>query len=340
MDSLLLKALRGEQTPRPPIWMMRQAGRILPDYRRLRERHSLQTCFHDPELAAAITLLPIQALGVDAAIVFTDLLVVLEALGVPVTFREQAAPYVEVPADLERWLGERELERQPRMSKPYEIVARTLQLVKPQLQVPLIGFVGAPWTLLNYLSQGGSEGDRAKALLTQRPELADRICQLLVDEAVAYCTCQVQAGAQVLQIFDSLAHLLDPVTYRDRMLPFVKQLVHRLQSLQVPLIFFARGSSGHRVGLNSLDCALSIDWADDMAWWANQTTHVLQGNLDPQLLVVSPEALEPRVEELQQWARTRGGIICNLGHGLLPQTPFEHVRNLAERVREGAWSSC
>jgi uroporphyrinogen decarboxylase len=315
--------------------MMRQAGRILPDYRRLRERHSLQTCFKDPELAAAITLMPIQTLGVDAAIVFTDLLVVLESLGVPVAFREQAAPHVQVPENLSEWF--KTLDRQP---GPFEIVVQTVQRVKSHLQVPLIGFVGAPWTLLSYLVQGGSEGDRAKTLLMQDPELADQICQLLVDEAVAYCTLQVQAGAQVLQIFDSLAHLLDPFTYRERLVPFLKQLINRLKALQVPVILFARGSAGHRMALLQLECALSIDWADDMAWWANQTTHVLQGNLDPQLLAVAPQALEPRLDEIEQWARTRGGIICNLGHGLLPHTPFEHVRELTDRVREGAWSSC
>ena len=307
-DSLLLRALRGENRDRPPVWLMRQAGRYLPEYQELRKKHSLTTLFFTPELAAEATRMPVRRVGVDAAILFSDITVVAEALGLHLEFSEGPviAPWRE--SDLGFF---------PERLDP---VIDAVRLLKRDLTVPLIGFCGGPFTVATYLI-GGVERALQRRELSQ---LLDRIC----DISCHYLQRQAAAGADAVQIFDSWANVLTEEQFGAYCLPYLKRL---MAAAGVPSIFFMRGAGKY---LAEIPCAISLDWETDLAEARQKTDKALQGNLDPDLLFQPLDLIRQKTKDLLASMRGDSGFILNLGHGVKPGTPIEAVRCLVETAKQ------
>ncbi len=338
-DKLLLRALRGEVMPRPPVWLMRQAGRYLPEYMQTRASADgfLDLCF-SPELAVEVTLQPIRRYGFDAAIIFSDILVVPHALGQKVWFEEGLGPRLEALAD-EGSLARLTADGLHGALEPVYQALRGVAAALPP-ETALIGFAGAPWTVASYMIEGGSSRDfaKSKAWAYGRPDLLQALIDLLVEATTQYLIRQVEAGAEVLQIFDSWAGIWPAEAHHRWCLEPSRQIVRRLAEAvpQTPVILFPRGAgvlyqryaeeSGAR-GL-SLDTTVPLDWARDHL----QSRVTLQGNLDPLLLVTGGEALRRAAREIIE-TLSGGPFIFNLGHGILPQTPPEHVAELLETIR-------
>ena len=336
MNHLLLQVLRGEKAERTPVWMMRQAGRYLPDYIKLREKYSFFERVQTPELACEITLQPVDQIGVDAAILFSDILVVPQAMGLEVELIENKGPVLPNPiktnADLQRICV-------PDVKDRLHYVFDAIKLIKRELnnRVPLIGFAGAPWTLLCYMVQGkGSKTfDEAKAFCYQQPQLAHQLLQMITDTTIAYLDEQIKAGADTVQIFDSWGGLLSPQDFEVFSLPYIEQIVFRAKT-KVPVIIFAKGA-WHSLGKMRATGAqgLGIDWCitPQMARQFAGDDIALQGNFDPAKLL-SPI---PQIEkEVKQMLRDFEGKrhIANLGHGILPNVPVDAAKAFVNTVKE------
>jgi uroporphyrinogen decarboxylase len=331
--------LHGRKSDRTPIWLMRQAGRYLPEYRALRSqaKNFLDFCF-TPDLAVEATLQPIRRYDLDAAILFSDILVVPWGLGQKVWFEEGVGPLLEPIAGTDELKGFETARMVAALAPVYE----TLRRLKQELPADrtLIGFAGAPWTLASYMIEGGSSRDFAKAKLWAygRPESFQKLIDLLVDAVTAHLEAQVAAGAEVLQIFDSWAGALDNAAMRRWSLAPIKAIVARLKrsAPQVPVIVFPRGvATGYRdFAEAAVGDAIGIDQGIDPVWArdAVQSKRVVQGNLDPRWLVVGGEGMRMAVQRILE-ALGQGPLVFNLGHGCLPETPPEHVTELIQTVR-------
>lgn len=338
----MLRALGGESLARPPVWLMRQAGRYLPEYRELRGRAKgfLDLCF-TPDLAVEVTLQPIRRFGFDAAILFSDILVVPHALGQRVWFEEGHGPRLEALADPE------DLARLSRdglheaLAPVYETVARLSRELPPE--TTLVGFAGAPWTVASYMLEGGSSRDFVvgKRWAYGAPQAMQRLIDLLVEATGDYLIAQIDAGAEAVQIFDSWAGVWPEAQLRRWCLEPVTALVGRIKRERpgVPVIVFPRGA-GVLYRAYAEDCgadALGLDTTVPLGWAreALQPRACLQGNLDPLLLVAGGDSLRRGVDDiLQQLAG--GPFVFNLGHGIVPETPLEHVAQMMEQIR--GWS--
>lgn len=335
-NDLLLRALRGETTERVPVWMMRQAGRYLPDYIKLREKYSFFERCMNPELATEITVMPVHQVGVDAAIIFSDILVVPQAMGMEVQLIEKIGPVLPDPvksaADLKKL-------RVPDVKDTLGYVFDALTLTKKTLDgaVPLIGFAGSPWTLLCYMVQGkGSKTfDNAKAFCYQQPEVAHQLLQMLTDTTIAYLKEQVKAGADCVQLFDSWGGLLSPEDFELLSLRYMRQIVVALKEV-CPVTVFAKGAwfALEEMAATGANC-LGVDWCIQPArarqFAGNNVT--LQGNFDPaKLLAPIPEIKKAVKEMLNGFGKHR--YIANLGHGILPNVPVDHARAFIETVKE------
>ena len=334
-NDLLLRTLRGEKTERTPVWMMRQAGRYLPDYRILREKYSFFERCKTPELATEITIQPVEQVGVDAAIIFSDILVVPQAMGMEVQMIESKGPLLPDPiktiADLDRLI-------QPDVEEKLGYVFDALRLTKKTLdgRVPLIGFAGAPWTLLCYMVQGkGSKTfDEAKAFCYTQPETAHRLLQMITDTTIAYLKGQAAAGADVVQIFDSWGGLLGPDDFEHLSLQYIRQIVAALKG-SVLTIVFAKGAWHSLEGMAATGAqGLGIDWCirPEMARQLAGPTVALQGNFDPAKLLSPIPVIEKEVHAMLD-AFAGGLHIANLGHGILPDVPVDHARAFVETVK-------
>jgi uroporphyrinogen decarboxylase len=324
---LFLRACRREPVPRVPVWIMRQAGRYLPEYRALRERHSFLEVAKTPELAAEVSLQPYRRLGVDAVIVFSDILIPAEAMGAPIELGD-AGPVISSPirtsADVEA-LAAFDPERETRF------VADAIRLLRSSLgpEVPVLGFAGAPWTLACYLVQGGSrEGfPAAKVMLRNEPRVFRKLLEKSARATARYLKAQIAAGAAAVQLFDTWAGELDAAAYRDFELPATQLLIEELAPGDTPVILFSKASN-HL--LNSLlrtgASVLSVDWRMDLAQLREKFGDriALQGNIDPTVLLAGPEAITASVNETLRQTRGRGHIL-NLGHGILPETPVDNA---------------
>jgi uroporphyrinogen decarboxylase len=335
-NDLLLRALRQEPVNRPPVWMMRQAGRYLPDYIKLREKYSFFERCRTPELATEITIQPVEQVGVDAAIIFSDILVVPQAMGLEVEIIEGKGPVLPAPVknadDLKRL-------RIPDVNDSLHYVFDALALTKKTLdgRVPLIGFAGAPWTLLCYMVQGkGSKTfDEAKAFCFTQPDTAHRLLQMITDTTIAYLKGQVKAGADAVQIFDSWGGLLSPADFEEFSLKYIRQIVDALKDETLTIIF-AKGAwfaleAMSKTGAN----ALGIDWcvsAQHARMFAGDRV-TLQGNFDPARLLSPVGEIRKAVREMVD-AFGPERYIANLGHGILPNVPVEHARAFVEAVKE------
>jgi uroporphyrinogen decarboxylase len=337
-NDLLLRALRQESVERPPVWMMRQAGRYLPDYIKLREKYSFFERCRRPELATEITIQPVEQVGVDAAIIFSDILVVPQAMGLEVEIIEGKGPFLPSPIKSHGDLGRLRI---PDVNDSLHYVFDALALTKKTLdgRVPLIGFAGAPWTLLCYMVQGkGSKTfDEAKAFCFTQPETAHRLLQMITDTTIAYLKGQVKAGADVVQLFDSWGGLLSPVDFEEFSLRYIRQIVDALKGETLTIIF-AKGAwfaleAMSKTGAN----ALGIDWcvsAQHARMFAGDKV-TLQGNFDPARLLSPVGEIRKAVREMiGSFGVDR--YIANLGHGILPNVPVEHARAFVEAVKE--WS--
>jgi uroporphyrinogen decarboxylase len=337
MNDTFLKACRGEAVPYTPIWMMRQAGRYMKEYQAVRSKHDFWTMCKTPELACEVTLQPVDLLGVDAAILFSDILTVLEPMGQKVEFHEGRGPVIDNPA---RDRAAVEALRVARAESELGYVMEAIKLIRRELEgkVPLIGFSGAPFTLATYMVEGGSSKNflNTKMMMYREPELFGSLMQKITDTVIGYLRAQIKAGAQAVQIFDSWAGALSPEDFRAYELPHVKRAVEALKG-DVPVIYFANGAAGLLDELKETGAdVLGVDWRVDMgrATEVLGKDYALQGNLDPLCLFLPKGKLRERAGEVLDKAKAAKGHIFNLGHGIVPQTPQEAAKDLVDAVHE------
>jgi uroporphyrinogen decarboxylase len=334
-NDLLLRTLQGETTERTPVWMMRQAGRYLPDYMKLKEKYSFFQRCQTPELATEITIQPVEQIGVDAAIIFSDILVVPQAMGMEVQMVEGKGPFLPDPikktTDLDRLY-------QPDVDEKLGYVFDALRLTKRTLdgRVPLIGFAGAPWTLLCYMVQGkGSKTfDEAKAFCYTQPDTAHRLLQMITDTTIAYLKGQAAAGADVVQIFDSWGGLLGPDDFETLSLRYIRQIVAALKE-EVLTIVFAKGAWHSLEGMAATGAhGLGIDWCirPRVARQLAGPKCALQGNFDPAKLLSPVPIIEKEVTTMLDAFKGHPHI-ANLGHGILPDVPVDHARAFVNAVK-------
>jgi uroporphyrinogen decarboxylase len=338
-DALFVRACRGEPVERTPVWMMRQAGRYLPEYREVRQRSDFLTMCRTPELAAEVTLQPIRRFAMDAAVIFSDILIPLEALGFPVTFDEHGPSIgrpVRSAADIPEALPADFADR-------VAFVYRSIELVRDELSaaVPVIGFAGAPFTLASYLIEGGGSKSFAetKTFFYHQPEAAHRLLSLLADTVAEHLTNQVRAGAAAVQVFDSWAGVLSEAEYRVWALPYVQRILSVLAVEGVPRIAFTLNAAHLYDALAELDCeVLGIDWRTPLGQAFDRfgSRFALQGNLDPTILLGRPEQVVEATRSVLTGVGGRRGHIMNLGHGVLPPTPVTNVETFVRTVREFA----
>jgi uroporphyrinogen decarboxylase len=335
-NDLILRAARGEKTERVPVWLMRQAGRVLPEYRAVRAKTSgFIEMVMNPELAAEVTIQPVDILGVDAAIIFSDILVIPEAMGLPYLMEEKRGPWfpevVKSVADVEKI----------RIANPEEDLAYVLdaiKLVKRDLndRVPLIGFAGAPWTIFAYMVEGsGSKTfSRAKQMLYAEPELSHKLLKKITQSTIVYLKAQIAAGANMVQLFDSWAGILSPETYNTFALQYISEICDAIT--EVPVTVFAKGAFFAREGMGKLNCdVVGLDWNMDVAESRRLIGEgkTLQGNLDPCVLYASYDQVKAETNKMLQ---AFGGQrhIANLGHGLYPDITPDKVKCFIDTVKE------
>jgi len=332
----MLRACRGEAVDRPPVWLMRQAGRYLPEYRRVREGISFMDMCADVERAVEVSLQPLRLVGTEAVIFFSDIFTPIPAMGVEVDFRPGpiVAEPVRTPAQVEKLRVP-----DPRETVPFVFeILRTLRGALADQQVPLLGFAGAPFTLAAYLVEGRGSKDFAtlKRMMYTAPEVLRALQHKLTDMVVGYLAAQVEAGAQVVQLFDTWAGILAPAEYRDWVLPVHREIAERLDRAAAPLILYVNNGA-HVVDamVESGADVLSLDWRVDVARAARLagSRASLQGNLDPCALAAPPDEIGRRVRAIAAAAAPARGLILNLGHGCLPDTPVEGVRAFTAAAR-------
>ena len=339
MNDLFLRACRREPVERVPVWMMRQAGRYLPQYRAVRARADFLTMVRTPELAVEVTLQPVELLGVDAAIIFSDILVVPQAMGMALTVEEGTGPRFDRPlraaedfarlrdVDVEHDLG-------------YMLSALKLARQELRARVPLIGFAGAPWTLMSYMVEGSGSKSfaRAKRLLVEQPGLAHELLERLAAVVGRFLVAQVAAGAQAVQLFDSWAGALAPCDFREFALPYLAQAVHGARAAGVPVIAFAPGAGWalDEIAEATGAAVIGVDWQTDAADARRRLANypvALQGNLDPTWLYAEPALIRDRTHAMLD-AFGGKGHVANLGHGILPDVPVAHAAAFVAAVKE------
>lgn len=333
-NDLILRAAKGEKTERTPIWLMRQAGRILPEYREVRKRMGgFKELVETPEAAAEVTIQPVDILGVDAAIIFSDILVIPEAMGLPYSIVEAQGPWFEKTIKTQEDINKLHIAEAGDL--PY--VMDALQLTKKALdgRVPLIGFAGAPWTILSYMIEGkGSKTfSQAKKFLYTQPALAHQLLGKITQSTINYLKGQIHAGADIIQIFDSWAGVLSPEQYREFALRYISDICDAID--EVPKIVFAKGAYFARAEMKNLNCEIiGLDWNMDIRESRQLIGggKTLQGNFDPCLLYAGEEQIAAEVKStLKAFGPERH--IANLGHGLYPDTDKEKVKFFIREVK-------
>jgi uroporphyrinogen decarboxylase len=331
----LLRALRGEPVDRTPVWFMRQAGRYLPEYRTLRGDRDILETIRRPDETVELTLQPLRRMPLDAAILFSDIVVPLVAVGIPIRVEPGRGPVLDDP-----FRDKRDVDRlrplAPEQDEPYTMEA--VRLLVAELDVPLIGFAGAPFTLASYLVEGGPSRDhaRTKALLWSEPAVWNALMSALVDLVVPHLRAQAAAGASALQVFDSWVGALAPDTYRSAVQPHMRRLFDAIADLDVPTIHFGVGT-GELLGAmaEAGGGAIGIDARTPLdVGWERAGSRSVQGNLDPAALLASWDVVEEQALEVLARAGGRDGHVFNLGHGVLPGTPVGHLQRLVDLVHE------
>ena len=339
VTSRFLRACRREPVDATPVWFMRQAGRYMAEYRALRERYSLLDICRTPDLATEVTLQPVRRVEVDAAILFSDLLLPLEPMGLPFDFIKGEGPQIErpieSPADIDRL---RTFE--PRAALAY--VLEAIGLIQRELagRVPLIGFAGAPFTLASYAIEGGHSNNfaRTKSLMYGHPDAWHILCDRLATIVGDYLTAQIDAGVDAVQVFDSWVGALSPADYREFAMPHTQRIFQAVGG-RVPTIHFGTGTSAMLQELREAGGdVIGVDWRIpiDVAWQRIGHDAAVQGNLDPTLLLGPVHRMFSQTDDILARVAGRPGHIFNLGHGILPSTPVEHVQMLAQYVHSAS----
>jgi uroporphyrinogen decarboxylase len=336
-DSIFVRACKSQPVGRTPVWFMRQAGRYMPEYRAVRQQHSLLEICKNPALAAEVTITAAEFLGVDAAIIFADLLLPLEVMGLPFHFSAGEGPVIEKP--VRTWEDVAQLRTDRAADLGY--VSEAVSLVAKHFagKLPVIGFCGAPFTLASYMIEGSGSRHylQTKKMMYNSPADWDELMHKLVNVTAEYSAAQVNSGADVIQIFDSWVGCLSVEDYRRYVLPHVKNMVARLQKTGAPVIYFGTDSATLLPAMNETAAdVIGLDWRIplDQGWSDLEYRCAVQGNLDPVLLFADWKELKSRAELILRLAAGRPGHIFNLGHGILPETPIENVKNLARFVQE------
>lgn len=338
----LVRAARRETLDRPPVWLMRQAGRYMPEYRAMRERYSFLELCHTPSAAVEVSLQPYHAFGMDGVIMFSDILIPPEAMGMEVVFGDGGPSFphpLQSRADIDRLIIPDPVEK---TGFVMEILRQLRQELSGDPHTALIGFAGAPWTLATYMIEGGGSKNFAKikGMMAEQPEALHALLDKLSKTIVLYLNAQIEAGAQVVQLFDTWGGILSAEEYRQFILPYHQQIISQLQREQAPVILYVNNSRGllpllAEAGPDviSVDALTSITEARRLVG----PQYALQGNLEPTLLFAKPEVLAPKVQALVAEGQAAGpGYLFNLGHGILPPTPVENVRLLVNTVKQSA----
>lgn len=331
-NRLILDVLEGKPTKRTPVWLMRQAGRYMSEYRKIREKVSFLELCKTPELACEVTLQPLKAFDLDAAILFSDILVPIEPMGVNLEFTP--APVISNPVR-----SAKEVEKlkpvEPKEELPFVLDA--VKLIKENIDVPLIGFAGAPFTLACYMVEGSGSKNflEIKTLMHKDPQTFFDLMEKITESTYRYLQAQIDNGCNIVQVFDTWAGILSPYDYREFVYPFVKKLVNKLENAHV--IYFAKDSATFYNDIKNLNCSgLGVDWKIglDNAAEILDNKFVLQGNLDPAVLFADQKTIANQTDRIISEAKKIKGHIFNLGHGILPKTPVENVRFMVDYVKE------
>ncbi len=337
LDSLLIKAAFSQKTESPPVWMMRQAGRFMPEYWEIKNKYSFLEMCKTPEIAADVTMLPVDLLDIDAAILFSDILVTGEAMGGDLSFTQGIGPKFANPVRTAADVDALETEVGDRL----QYVADAIKVVQQRLNgsIPLIGFAGAPFTVMSYLVEGGSSKDfkLTKLMLHNHPELAHKLLAKIAKVTTDYLNLQIAAGVNAVQIFDSWAQALSWDDYREFSHQYIQQIIAGLHRKDIPVISFCKGSSVFApLMAEAKPDVISIDWNVDLKDMKHRLPAgmAVQGNLDPHILYADKSVIKDRIHRLFERMRGEDGFIFNLGHGIMPDIPFENVKYAVEVIKE------
>ena len=336
MRDIFLRACRGEEVDYTPVWIMRQAGRYLPEYRAVRSNIDFLTLCKNPRLAAEVTLQPVDILGVDAAILFSDILIPVEAMGMRLEFSDKEGPVLGEPIRSKSAVEKLII---PDVEEDLPFIFDTIKILRKELEhkVPLIGFSGAPFTLATYMIEGGTSKNflNTKKMMFQSGPVFHYLMEKLTDMIVSYLSAQIKTGAQAVQIFDTWAGILTPSDYKQFAFPYIRKAISELKKEGVPIIYFVNNCAGilQEIKKTGAD-VIGIDWRIDLSDAIKKLGKkiVVQGNLDPCALFLPKEKIEDRVKDILWKGDAAKGHIFNLGHGVLPQTPVENVIALVEAV--------
>ena len=335
-NDLFLRALKGETVDRPPVWMMRQAGRYLPEFMELRKKYDFFTRCQTPELASEITVQPIRRYGMDAAILFSDILVIPQAMDIEVEMKPNFGPYLPNPIrtkeDLDKVIV-------PNIEDTLGYVLDAITMTKEKLnnEIPLIGFAGSPWTILCYCveGQGSKSFDKARGFCFTQPELAHQLLQKITDTTIAYLKAKVKAGVNAVQVFDSWGGMLSPQDYQEFSWPYIQQIVDALKD-ESPVIVFGKGCwFALKEMAASGASAVGVDWtcSPQNARYLTGGKVTLQGNFDPARLLSPPDKIKNMVHQMiREFGKDR--YVVNLGHGILPNIPLENAKAFVDAVKE------
>ncbi len=336
-ESIFIRACKRQSVERTPIWIMRQAGRYLPEYRAIREKTDFLTLCKTPELASEVTVQPIDIIGVDAAILFSDILVIPEAMGMDLEIVESKGPVFDDPI---RAISDIDQLNTDGVTDRLGYVLDAIKMTKEKLggRVPLIGFSGAPWTLATYMIEGGGSKsfEKVKTFIFSEPAAAHRLLKILADAVIDYLNAKIRAGCDAVQIFDTWAGILSPTDLEEFSLRYIRYICERLEPNGAPVIVFAKGVKKFDE-LAKIKCdVIGIDWTQDIGAVRSEigTVKAIQGNLDPVVLFAPKEKIRDETERILKNFGEGSGHIFNLGHGILPTTPVENARHLVNCVRE------
>lgn len=331
-NDTFLKACRSEPTNYTPVWFMRQAGRSLPGYRQLRKKYGVLEIAQTPELAAQVSLEPVDRLGVDAAILFADIMLLPLAMGIDLKIVDAVGPVIDKP------ISNKQDVTRLKLFDPasIEYLQQTIKILRSELKVPLIGFSGAPFTLASYLIEGepSRKWIKTKCFMYEQKEAWNQLMETLSDAIIQYLSTQIDAGAQAVQLFDSWVGCLAATDYREYVLPHVQRIFEELKAKNVPRIHFGTDTAAMLKDFANVDCeVISLDWRVDLSEAKKLIGNkAMQGNLDPALLLTEQQNIENKVDQLFDSLSSRQGFIFNLGHGVLPETNDVKLKQLVEYV--------